>query len=106
MVIWYHGTKLEGECMVEDSTLMRCYSPQVNSSNGNCSTNSTMNESYSYGFVLDDVENVSNLTKKDKYIFETFSIVPDPSFQPLTSTFDSIYKHDPNSDLIITVSIL
>ncbi|KAL3853675.1 hypothetical protein ACJMK2_017198 [Sinanodonta woodiana] len=106
MVLYHGDKKYEGSCKVASTSLMHCYSPQVEALISDGNTNSTMEELYSYGFILDNVTEVLKLTDKDKEKFGTFRIVSDPIFESFPSNSEKTYQSKTDNYLIINAKFL
>ncbi|XP_063706809.1 plexin-A4 isoform X3 [Culicoides brevitarsis] len=78
MYVYYDSKSFLGECEIRSDTEMVCDSPIIDADSANLDPDNP--ELLEYGFKMDDVMEVRNLTQDKK--FEKFKLLPNPVFYP------------------------
>uniref|UniRef100_A0A1B6HCH7 Sema domain-containing protein n=1 Tax=Homalodisca liturata TaxID=320908 RepID=A0A1B6HCH7_9HEMI len=88
MYVYYNGKIFLSKCNVRSNSLMKCYSPEINI--GNADLDAEHPEKLEYGFKMDNVAGVQNLTR---FSFHPFTLYPNPVYDKFDEEV-KYYKSD------------
>ncbi|XP_060073479.1 plexin-A4-like [Ylistrum balloti] len=106
MVILTDQAMFEGDCNPGNSEMFTCLSPMIDPQIFNIHRRRDLSvpsvRTFHYGLRMDNVTDLLNLTKYDEKQFKTFSIYPDPTFEPFPGNKIKSFQKKNNEYLTIS----
>lgn len=95
MLVYYEGETFTSKCIVLSDSQMECNSPVIDADNDKLDADSP--SKLDFGFEMDNVIDVRNLSTKGH---EKFELYPNPSIEPLEKSFQYLTLDGKNLNLV------